>query len=283
MKKLVNNKEASFSIRYYDESDNRLVYIGESATPEMWDNLWAPDEQTVRDALKPARGTKWVIKLTRHYLASGAGRILEGGCGLGYNVAALQRAGYQTTGIDFAPQTVSILQRVAPDLDIQLGDLRSLPFADNSFAGYWSLGVIEHFYSGYEPLAKEMARVIRPGGYLFLTFPYMSPLRRLKAWLGRYPALKTDGEPVGFYQFALDSRRVVAEFERLRFEKRYQTSSSGLKGFKDEVGLFRKPLQLLYNYPGRSVLLRGVRFLMEGFALLGAGHSCVLVLQKHGK
>ena len=274
------SREPSFSERYYDAPNQRLVYIGRSATPEMWDALWTSSEQAVRDALKPGRGTKWLTKLTRRYVPPGGGRILEGGCGLGHNVSALRRAGYETTGIDFAPETVAILRRLAPELGIFLGDLRSLPFADASFAAYWSLGVIEHFYFGYDLLAGEMTRVIRPGGYLFLTFPCMSPLRRLRAAIHGYPPFQPGGEPVNFYQFALDPRRVIAEFERWGFRKRYQTSMSGLQGLKDEVPLFRPALQVLHDYSGRSLLLRGGRFLMERLAPLGAGHSCILVLQK---
>ena len=268
------------SARYFDKANNRLVYVGNVATHEMWDDLWEPTEDAVREAIRPGRGTKWLVKITRRYLGCNEGPILEGGCGLGYNVAALQRAGYHVTGIDFAPKTVALLQRVAPELDVRLGDVGALPFDDHSFAGYWSLGVIEHSYSGYQTLASEMTRVIRPGGYLFLTFPFMSPLRRLKARFNLYPALPGTAEPVGFYQFALDPSRVESDFFKLGFRKRYLAGRSGLKGLKDEVELARRPLQALYQYPGRSIPLRAMRFLMDGWAPLGAGHSCVLVLQK---
>jgi SAM-dependent methyltransferase len=246
----------------------------------MWDALWMSDEQAIHVALKPGRGTKYLTALTKRYLTAASGRILEGGCGLGHNVAALRRAGYVTVGIDFAFQTVAALNRIAPELGILLGDLRSLPFADNSFAGYWSLGVIEHFFYGYEALAAEMARVIRPGGYLFLTFPYMSPIRRFRARRGRYPAFQSSVEPTAFYQFALDPTVVVADFGRFGFENRYQSSMSGLEGIKDEVSFLEKPLTWLHDYTGRSVFLRGVRFVVGRIATFGAGHTCILVLQK---
>lgn len=273
-------REQAISERYLDRVNNRLVYLGKSPTPEMWDDRWSPSEDSVREALKPGRGTKWLVRVTRRYLATGDGPILEGGCGLGYNVAALQRAGYETVGIDFAPKTVALIQRVAPELDVRLGDAEALPFDDNSFAGYWSLGVIEHHYSGYGSLAREMTRVIRPGGYLFLTFPFMSPLRRLKAVCKLYRPFTSSGEPSAFYQFALDPSRVEKDFGELGFRKCYFSGRSGLKGLMDEVALIRRPLQALYHYPGRSIILRGSRFLMEAWAFLGAGHSCLLVLQK---
>jgi SAM-dependent methyltransferase len=276
----VVSQEPSASQRYYDELNRRLVYIGKSATPEMWDALWASNHDSVRQALTPGRGTRWVVNLTKRYLPAGA-RVLEGGCGQGHNVAALRRAGYDCVGIDFAAETVSLIKRFAPKFPVMLGDLRSVPFLDSAFDGYWSLGVIEHFFYGYDSLAAEMTRVIRPDGFLFLTFPYMSPLRRLKAAISQYRTdLPLNREPAGFYQFALDATSVVDAFARRGFVKRHQTRMSGLKGFKDEIGRFGGPLEKLEAYPGRSVPLRGLRFMTEGLAWVGAAHSCVLVLQK---
>jgi SAM-dependent methyltransferase len=245
----------------------------------MWDARWMANDHAVREAVRPGRGTKWLVRLTRRYLDEGA-RVLEGGCGLGHNVAALCRAGYRVEGVDFAPATLVALHRVAPELALVLSDVRELPFADCSFDGYWSLGVIEHFYSGYEPLAREMARVIRPQGFLFITFPYMSPLRRLRAKLGRYQPLPVAGEPQDFYQFALDVSDVVRELARFDFELRYQASMSGLQGFREETALLGKGLKRLENYQGGSVAWRGARFAMEYLSLLGAGHTCIMVLQK---
>src|SRR3546814_562749 len=42
--------------------------------------------------------------------------------------------------------------------------------------------------------------------YAFVTVPTMSPLRKLKAWLGLYPKLKQ--KPKSFYQFALPASAV---------------------------------------------------------------------------
>ena len=140
----------------------------------------------------------YVTRITRKYLRPVDGVILEGGCGDAVHVAALAASGYRCIGIDSAEQTVSALQSAFPELDVRLGDVRHLDFDDAAFAGYWSIGVIEHFWDGYGPIVQEMSRVVRTGGYLFLTFPYMSPVRRLKARLGLYPRLETDLEPAAF-------------------------------------------------------------------------------------
>lgn len=95
-------------------------------------------------------------------------------------------------------------------------DVRKLDFLYNYFAGYWSIGVIEHLSSGYDDIAKEMSRVIKPGGYLFLSFPYMSYLRRLKSKSRMYIEFLNQTHH-NFYQFALNAIPVIHYFERLGF------------------------------------------------------------------
>ena len=82
---------------------------------------------------------------------------------------------------------------MAPALDIRLGDLRALPFENQSFDGYWSLGVIEHFWGGYQQIAEEMHRVLRKEWFLLLTFLAMTDIRVWKAKRGTY-SIWQDGE-----------------------------------------------------------------------------------------
>ena len=70
-----------------------------------------------------------------------------------------------------------------PDLNIETGDITNLVFGNSEFDGYWSLGVVEHLESGAGKAFDEMARVIKENGYLFITFPHMSKLRKIKAVL----------------------------------------------------------------------------------------------------
>ena len=168
--------------RFYDEDKQRLIYISQSATEDFWDQHWETED--FRKAVT-ATPNSWVAKKTADFLQKGS-RILEGGCGPANHVYSLKKQGFEAVGLDFAPQTVNCLQEVAPELDIRLGDVRSLPFEDSSFDGYWSLGVIEHFWNGYDQIAREMHRVLRKDGYLFLTFPTMTEIRVWKAKHGNF-------------------------------------------------------------------------------------------------
>jgi ubiquinone/menaquinone biosynthesis C-methylase UbiE len=193
-------------MRYFDVSRKELIYLSEKASPEFWDSHWDLDG-TIKEKLFAVRDT-FVSKMTKNFLRPEDGIILEGGCGWGQYLGSLSRSGYMTIGLDYAIKTIRILKKGIPTLELIIGDVRKLPFCSNKFAGYWSLGVIEHFWKGYETIASEMFRVIKDGGYLFLTFPYMCPLRRIKGKIGIYDVWK-GGANENFHQFALNWKSVV--------------------------------------------------------------------------
>ena len=138
--------------------------------------------------------------------------------------------------------------------------------------------MLEHFWDGYQPVIKEMQRVLANGGYVFLSFPYMSPLRKLKAKLGLYREYDGQGRE-NFYQFVLDHDAVVRDFEARGFKLMEKAPSAGLKGFKDEVSLFKPVLQKLFSYKGENLLIRGIRFLLDHLLAVFAGHTVFLVLR----
>ena len=55
------------------------------------------------------------------------------------------------------------------------------------------LGVIEHFWGGYQQIAEDMHRVLRKEGFLLLTFLAMTDIRVWKAKRGTY-SIWQDGE-----------------------------------------------------------------------------------------
>ena len=260
--------------RLYDRSHRRLVFIHESASAEFWDDLWSKT-----DLLKLVRTDKSraEVKTTCAYLPPGA-RVLEGGCGLAQRVYALRAAGFDAIGVDFAEQTVRRVNETFPELPVTVDDVRKLAFPDGFFDGYWSLGVIEHFAEGYEAVAEEMVRVLRPGGYLFLAFPAMSPLRRLKAALGVYKVTSGDVVLPGFYQFALDPRDVVGFFAARGFVLVERRFFDAIDGIADELGPLGAGARWLADREGPlwSMLRMGSELLL-GSCL---GHCALLVLRK---
>jgi SAM-dependent methyltransferase len=265
--------------KYYDQANSRLVFEGAPADSAYWDSLWDGisdfEHLVARGATDPLIRT-----ITPQYLPPRPDvRILEGGCGIGHHVAGLQQLGYDAVGVDYAARTVAKINQLFPELKVQQADVRSLPFPDNSFDGYWSLGVIEHFFDGYEVIAEEMYRVLKPGGYLFLTFPHLSALRRWKIQHNKYPAFnRATFSTERFYQFGLDENAVAAAFTALGFKLRKKQRINGLKGFKDEVPHVKPALQ--YMYDSRLFPLRVAKVVLSEALTPVASHSILLVLQK---
>ncbi|GAI52286.1 unnamed protein product, partial [marine sediment metagenome] len=113
------------------------------------------------------RNNRFIIGHTKKYLSPGA-KVLEGGCGRGNKVYALYQHGYDAYGVDYAEETVKKVNQYAPELKITVDDIRNLNFEDGFFDGYWSLGVIEHFYDGYDAMLREMHRVLSEGAIFSL-------------------------------------------------------------------------------------------------------------------
>ncbi len=259
--------------RYYDECNRRIVHIDNSATKQFWDSRWNTDDFYKSITSMP---NSWVTLTTKKYLENGD--ILEGGCGLAQHVFSLQKHGYQSVGVDFAENTILNIRKAVPDLKVEIADVRKLPFDNNSFDGYWSLGVIEHFWNGYDDIANEMARVIRPGGFLFLTFPHVSTLRKIKIRFKKYKKWKdTSCEPDNFYQFALDSDDVKENMEKIGFELVHQHGLDAVKGIKDDIRLFSF-LQKIYD--SNSFLSKVIKKLINEIASNYCGHSWFMDLRK---
>lgn len=262
---------------FYDKSNNRIVYIEKNASPDFWDAHWSI--ANFKSRVEGSKNNAFILENTQRYLKEGV--ILEGGCGMGGNVYCLHYNGYTAYGVDFAEKTVGKINNYFPELKVTVGDVRALDFEDDFFDGYWSLGVIEHFYDGYDHILKEMKRVVKKGGYVFLTFPYMSPLRKFKAKLSLYKKYENNNRDLkNFYQFALDATAVRYDFEKHGFMLKYAKPFDGLKGFKDEVLIFKPILQKLYDYNGRSSLIHRLRSLLTEILANFSAHIILMVFQR---
>jgi SAM-dependent methyltransferase len=262
--------------KWYDAQSDRLVFYGGEATPDYWDQLW--DEAAGWNFEKKVRShaNRFYIKnVARKYLPDRGDRVLEGGCGLGGYVYRLHHLGYRVTGLDFAPTVVQRLRKHFPELDIVEGDVRALDFEDESFGLYLSFGVIEHFAAGYEDILREAYRVLKPGGRLLITVPYLSPLRRFKARLGHYD---DRGAPESFFQYAYRPRALLRDLEGLGFRFLDLRSRSGFVGLQEEVQTLAPILDPL----GRSSWMpsRVTRYALGKLIAPITGHTMQIVVEK---
>ncbi len=99
-------------------------------------------------------------------------------CGAGGRrppLALFRQKGYQTYGIDISKATIDAANAFAEqnqlELNIQFGDMRKLPFEDESFSFVYTQNSICHLSKKDSRIAiDEMKRVLKRGGYCLVDF-----------------------------------------------------------------------------------------------------------------
>ncbi|MEZ6113275.1 MAG: class I SAM-dependent methyltransferase [Pirellulaceae bacterium] len=97
-------------------------------------------------------------------------RLLVAGCGAGHEAAYIRMSFHCTVdAVDIELYADEHL-RAIEGLNIGVGSVTDLPFADNTFSAVFYHHVIEHVDDPPRSLA-EIHRVLRPGGWLFIGTP----------------------------------------------------------------------------------------------------------------
>jgi ubiquinone/menaquinone biosynthesis C-methylase UbiE len=147
-----------------------------------------------------------------------ASQGLDAGCGIGLQTMQLAEAvgpvGH-ITGLDLSPELLSYARGLVEKAGLteriafEEGDVRELPFDEDSFDWAWSKDCVGYAPLETLPLLKELARVVKPGGVVALL-----------AWssqvlLPGYPLLEArlNATPVGMAPFAMGKK---AELHFLR-------------------------------------------------------------------
>jgi SAM-dependent methyltransferase len=95
-----------------------------------------------------------------------ADRLVDLGCGSGRMMLWNRTSGAHMVGVDVSPHFAA---ESLSAVDLVLGDLRHLPLIDSGFTKAYSFDVAEHLTrEGLDAMLGEAARVLAPGGHLFL-------------------------------------------------------------------------------------------------------------------
>ena len=115
----------------------------------------------------PLLGSKIRNDMLRQFLAlEPKDLVVDLGCGSGRALLWNRDRGVTAVGIDISPFFSSDARQ---EIDLLLGDLRRLPFADATFTKAWSLDVLEHLSpDALRAMLKEAGRVLKPGGGMFV-------------------------------------------------------------------------------------------------------------------
>src|SRR5258706_1884625 len=95
--------------------------------------------------------------------------MLDIGCSLGYTLRAAQELGMAWTGLEYDQGLAAFCR--SKGYRVEVGSMTAMPFADGAFQIVVMKHVLEHTPDPRAAL-REVRRVLRPGGGLFIAVPF---------------------------------------------------------------------------------------------------------------
>lgn len=148
------------------------------------------------------------------------GHGLDVGCGIGHQASLLveaTRPSGRVTGLDISPALLACAEARAASsgyadrVAFREGDMKRLPFPDDTFDWAWSADCVGYPCGELLPSLREMARVVRPGGSIAIlgwtsqrVLPGYAMLEaRLEATCSAYAPLLQGASPESHFARAL--------------------------------------------------------------------------------
>jgi SAM-dependent methyltransferase/uncharacterized membrane protein YbhN (UPF0104 family) len=159
---------------------------GPAAAPGHFDALGAAYAGELSPAARERVVGRKVALTLRALRAAGVepgARLLDAGCGPGWYVAALARAGYRVVGVDLAPGQIAAAREAAgAGPGLLAASVLALPFRNGAFDAALAVNVLHHAgdRADHDAALAEMARAVRPGGLVLVhEISTVNPLYRL--------------------------------------------------------------------------------------------------------
>jgi len=107
------------------------------------------------------------------------GRAIDIGCGTGTNVITLAKAGWQVTGVDFAPRAIKLarqkLKRAGIQAELSVNDATKLSGITGPFDFALDLGCFHGISKeGQAKYLDQLKRILAPNGF-WLIYTFLNP------------------------------------------------------------------------------------------------------------
>jgi SAM-dependent methyltransferase len=188
--------------------ENRLETMGFANSPAGWGAHFEQMPRLSRLKALQYRFSpeyRWIKK----YLTS---PVLDAGCGAGHWVTFLQGQGFDSHGLDYAPNLVATNRIRYPDSKWSVGDIRASGLPDNHFGGIISWGVIEHDEAGPQAALREFHRIMKPRACCIVTVPSDHARQR------EIGLMDNKANAGHFHQYYFEPEELANEVRKVGFE-----------------------------------------------------------------
>jgi len=137
---------------------------------------------------------------------------------------------------------VKRVKEVDKNLKIVVGDIRRIPLKYSSCGAYMSFGVIEHYpFKEQRDILLEIKNILIPGGLLFLSVPYFSPLFKRLAKNRFNIILENEGSSYeNFYQYYYSKKGIINTIKECGFSALAFYYDGAVYGAKRALPWFQK-------------------------------------------
>ena len=146
--------------------------FSDARAARRWADMYDSDTESLQEANFRTR-CDITVKYVLQVLPAG-GRVLDLGCGSAPVLSQLRKHGVSCTGLEYSEDMLrharARLQSMQLDEgDLHRGDCRNTQFEPATFDVVVCLGVIS-YVEDYAVVLSEIKRVLKPGGYAFVSF-----------------------------------------------------------------------------------------------------------------
>lgn len=196
----------------------------------QWDEIYQSE------GIKYSSSLKYWSSLIRFFQQNDVDKVLDLGCGSGKHLLDLAKKGFRTYGLDVSQKAIYLAKQTFSNHKLkarfQIHSMHEkLPYPDNYFDATISLRTINHgTINQIKMLIEEIKRIIRPGGYIFIT-TLMIPGRKKRLGLTTLNSLSVkmieprtfiplEGKETGVIHYIFNKEillRVFSDFQIIKF------------------------------------------------------------------
>jgi ubiquinone/menaquinone biosynthesis C-methylase UbiE len=152
-----------------------VTFDTDELTPEYLEKFYrnaagVPWQEELESFASDAGNRMRLELLVRELAATGAGTVLDAGCGGGALAALVAERQLTPRLSEYFTCDFSMAGSAAPSAGFAVANAQELPFGNSMFDAVVCSEVLEHLHNPADALG-EILRVLRPGGFALLTVP----------------------------------------------------------------------------------------------------------------